>query len=183
MLKPASCDPVQEKDLEVACRARWFRIDNSLFMNDRRVLLAFCLGHLAQSVADLKARLLRASAGVNRGLSCREGEQEEILEIVKELEVRKDCNISIMETHGVGAFPAAERTLLTSNRVHRCQRDGELLRKTFSFEEYACSRISRTQRHEGLFLAQGDPWHHFVLIDGGHLRHIVDRIRFEALQR
>lgn len=41
-----------------------------------------------QSVADLKARLLRASAGVNRGLSCREGEQEEILEIVEDLEVR-----------------------------------------------------------------------------------------------
>ncbi|CAM9821404.1 unnamed protein product [Scytosiphon promiscuus] len=39
-----------------------------------------------ESVADLKARLLRVSAGVNRGLSCREGEQEEILEIVKELE-------------------------------------------------------------------------------------------------
>lgn len=40
-----------------------------------------------QSVADLKARLFRASAGVNRGLSCREGEKEEIEGIVEELEV------------------------------------------------------------------------------------------------
>lgn len=41
-----------------------------------------------QSVAELKARLFRASAGVNRGLSCREGEKEEIEDIVEELEVR-----------------------------------------------------------------------------------------------
>lgn len=40
-----------------------------------------------QSVADLKARLFRASAGVNRGLSCREGEKEEIEYIVEDLEV------------------------------------------------------------------------------------------------
>lgn len=39
-------------------------------------------------MGDLKARLLRASAGVNRGLSCREGEQEEIFQIVEDLEVR-----------------------------------------------------------------------------------------------
>ncbi|CAN0150923.1 unnamed protein product, partial [Ectocarpus sp. 8 AP-2014] len=39
-----------------------------------------------EPVEDLKARLLRASAGVNRGLSCREGDQDEIFEIVEELE-------------------------------------------------------------------------------------------------
>lgn len=37
---------------------------------------------------DLKARLLRASVGVNRGLSCQEGEEAEIVQIVEDLEVR-----------------------------------------------------------------------------------------------
>lgn len=57
----------------------------SQFIHHGRVLLFF--SKTFQSVPDLKKRLWRACAGVNRGLSCREGEKEEIEEIVEELEV------------------------------------------------------------------------------------------------
>lgn len=39
------------------------------------------------SLAELKGQLLKSAAGVNRGLSCREGERREIVSIVEQLEV------------------------------------------------------------------------------------------------
>lgn len=40
-----------------------------------------------ESVAELKGRLLKGAAGVNRGLNCREGEQKEFIDIIEQLEV------------------------------------------------------------------------------------------------
>lgn len=40
------------------------------------------------STAELKRRLLKSVAGVNRGLSCREAELRDILALVEQLEVR-----------------------------------------------------------------------------------------------
>lgn len=40
-----------------------------------------------ESVAELKGRLLKRAAGVNRGLNCREEEQKEFVDIIERLEV------------------------------------------------------------------------------------------------
>lgn len=42
------------------------------------------------STGELKRKLLKSVAGVNRGLSCREAEMTDILELVEQLEVRCD---------------------------------------------------------------------------------------------
>lgn len=84
-------------------------------------------------MGDLKARLLRASAGVNRGLSCREGEQEEIFQIVEDLEVRITGAKRPVVSAGVG--------LITLRRSLPCRYSASWLSLTQSALFFSTMRV------------------------------------------
>lgn len=56
-------------------------------------------------MAELKGRLLKGAAGVNRGLNCREGEQKEFIDIIEQLEVGRRDDVGTGRDRAV-AFPS-----------------------------------------------------------------------------
>lgn len=57
-------------------------------------------------MADLKGRLLKGAAGVNRGLNCREEEQEEFIDIIEQLEVGRRGGVGTARDRAV-VFPSS----------------------------------------------------------------------------
>lgn len=66
-----------------------FFVFTKTFVMDKLSLRMFvCNGQISRSpLPELKERLLKSVAGINRGLTSREAEQKDIVALVEELEV------------------------------------------------------------------------------------------------